>query len=104
MVEVCARSFVWGMVRKIVGALREHDAGRLTTDRLAAGVQGRLRLSLPMAEPEGLVLWDVQYPLRWKFRWDGPNRHQRARAQSERDALRVRAEVLGSIGARRWAL
>jgi tRNA pseudouridine38-40 synthase len=97
VIEVRAPSFVWGMVRKLVGALREHDAGRLTIARLSAGVRGQVRLSLPMAEPEGLVLWDVQYPLRWKYRWGGPNRRQQARRKSMNDALAVRAEVLRSL-------
>jgi len=96
-VEVRAPSFVWGMVRKIVGALREHDAGRLPLARLTSAVRGQVRLPLPMAEPDGLVLWDVQYPLRWRFRWEGPNRHQRARARSVLDTLRTRTEVLRSL-------
>jgi tRNA pseudouridine38-40 synthase len=60
-VRVRAPAFVWGMVRKIIGALQEVDAGRLPMDRLESAVQGRGRLTLPTAEPEPLVLWSVQY-------------------------------------------
>jgi tRNA pseudouridine38-40 synthase len=94
VIEVRAPSFVWGMVRKLVGALREHENGRLSLSQLAAGARGQTRLSLPMAEAEGLVLWDVQYPLRWRVRWEGPNRHQRRRAVSVRESLRVRMNIL----------
>ncbi len=97
VVEVRAPSFVWGMVRKLVGALREHERRRLPLERLTEAAQGRVRLSLPMAEPEGLVLWSVEYPLRWEFRWQGPNRHQRAYATSAYDAWWVRRRVLRSI-------
>jgi len=77
LVEVRAPSFVWGMVRKIVGALREVGAGRLAMRRLQAALTGAERLTLPLAEPEGLVLWDLEYPsISWDWRWDGPNRHQ----------------------------
>jgi tRNA pseudouridine38-40 synthase len=77
-VEVRAPSFVWGMVRKIVGGLREVDAGRLSLALLEAAVRGRRRLTLPLAEPEGLVLWEVEYPEPWEVAWPGPNREQRA--------------------------
>jgi len=97
MVEVRAPSFVWGMVRKIVGALREHDRGRLPIEDLRAAVQGRKRCTLPMAEPEGLVLWDVEYRIRWELEWSGPNRHQLAFAAAANNALRVRSAVLGAI-------
>lgn len=89
VVEVEARSFVWGMVRKIVGALREVDRGRLTLERLEEAARGRSRLTLPMAEPEGLVLWEVDYPLEWETTWAGPNRHQAAFwERARRDAWR----------------
>jgi tRNA pseudouridine38-40 synthase len=77
-IDVVAPSFAWGMVRKIVSALREHARGRLSTDRLAGAIAGRERLSLPLAEPDGLVLWEVDYPIHWTKEWDGPNRSQRA--------------------------
>lgn len=93
MIEVRARSFVWGMVRKIVGAMRSHAAGRLTLGRLAAAAAGHSPLSLPMAEAEGLVLWDVRYPIRWSVRWAGPNRYQRTRWEEEERDEWVRHRV-----------
>jgi len=79
VLEVRAPSFVWGMVRKIVGALREVELGRLTLQDLESALQGHRRLTLPLAEPEGLVLWEVEYPsVRWESRWPGPTRHQAA--------------------------
>jgi tRNA pseudouridine38-40 synthase len=75
-VDVRAPSFVWGMVRKIIAALRKVDAGQLTLPRLEAALRGTERLTLPLAEPEGLVLWEVSYPVQWSDRWARPNRTQ----------------------------
>jgi tRNA pseudouridine38-40 synthase len=97
-VEVRAPSFVWGMVRKIVGALREVEQGRLSLSRLEAAISGRERLTLPMAEPEGLVLWDVEYAEPgWAAAWSGPNRQQRARLDRARASLRQRAAVVATL-------
>lgn len=97
MVEIRAPSFVWGMVRKVIAALREYDEGRLTLARLEAATRGQERLTLPLADPEGLVLWDVEMPVPWTLRWDGPNRHQRARMSALADSLWVRSEVLTAL-------
>lgn len=97
VVGVRAPSFVWGMVRKIVAALREVDGGRLTTTRLSAALSGRARLTLPMAEPERLLLWDVEYPFPWELHWSGPNRHQSRWWSSLRGSLRARASLLEVI-------
>lgn len=95
--EVRGASFVWGMVRKIVSALRAYDAGRVTLDSLAAAVAGTIRLSLPLAEPEGLILWEVEFPLAWEWRWDGPNRRQAAWSASAQQRVQVESEVLRRI-------
>jgi tRNA pseudouridine38-40 synthase len=97
VVEVQAPSFVWGMVRKIVAALREVDAGRLTVSRLAASLAGKERLTLPMAEPEPLVLWTVEYDVPWEHRWIGPNRHQARWWSTVRDGLAARQRVLAAL-------
>lgn len=94
---VRAPSFVWGMVRKIVGALREVDGGRLTLGRLAAAVSGQERLTLPMAEPEPLVLWEVRHPMPWQYRWEGPNRHQQSDGQASRAQAALRQRVLAVL-------
>ncbi len=98
VVEVRAPSFVWGMVRKIVGGMREVAGGRIPLSRLEAAVLGRERLTLPLAEPEGLVLWDVEYPsIRWRARWSGPNRHQAAYLRRTHEGLARTGAVLASL-------
>lgn len=99
MVELRAPSFVWGMVRKIVAALREVETGRLSVERLGRAVRGEVRLTLPMAEPEPLVLWEVEFGLPWEYVWAGPNRHQLAWQQSARRGLWVQQKLLDSISA-----
>jgi tRNA pseudouridine38-40 synthase len=76
LVDIRAPSFVWGMVRKIIASLRKVDAGTLRLSRLEAALRGEQRLTLPLAEPEGLVLWEVKFPLEWSRTWGGPNRAQ----------------------------
>ena len=75
-VDLRAPSFVWGMVRKVVAALRKVDDGSLSLSRLEGALQGEHRLTLPLAEPDGLVLWNVRYPVKWSQQWGGPNRSQ----------------------------
>lgn len=97
LVEIRAPSFVWGMVRKIVGALRAVDQGKLSLTRLSSALAGQGRLTLPMAEPERLLLWDVEYPFPWSLHWHGPNRHQTRVWSSSREALTLRAKLLDAI-------
>ena len=94
VIEIRAPSFVWGMVRKIVATFREVDAGRVSIDRLEEALQGRARLTLPIAEPEPLLLWDVEYPLPWENTWAGPNRHQLAWEKAVRENLSARQAFL----------
>lgn len=96
---VRAPSFVWGMVRKIVGALREIDAGRVTIARLARAIAGEERLTLPIAEAEPLVLWNVEYGLPWQFRWNGPNRHQHRWWADARSRAETRQRLLELLAA-----
>ena len=97
VIEVRAPSFVWGMVRKIVGALREVGAGRLTPARLRAAIEGRVRLTLPLAEPEPLVLWEVDLGVPWTTVWAGPTRSQQARQVDERNSWWVRGHLLNAF-------
>ena len=76
VVDVRAPSFVWGMVRKIIAALRKVDDGDLSLGRLERALRGEVRLTLPLAEPEGLVLWEVAYPIPWTRVWSRPTRAQ----------------------------
>jgi tRNA pseudouridine38-40 synthase len=97
VVTVHARSFVWGMVRKIVATLREVDAGRLGIARLRSALEGKVRLTLPMAEPEPLVLWNVEYERPWTVFWQGPNRAQTAAALRRQADQWTRARILESL-------
>ena len=99
LVEVRAPAFVWGMVRKIVAALRQVDAGRLSAARLRSALEGKVRLTLPMAEPEPLVLWEVEYDLPWTVLWRGPNRGQAAAARARRDRLWVQSQLMEALAA-----
>ncbi|MGA8542748.1 MAG: hypothetical protein WB947_04320 [Thermoplasmata archaeon] len=95
--EIRAPSFVWGMVRKIVAAIREVDAGRLSVPRLRSALDGTVRLNLPIAEPEPLVLWEVEYDVPWTVTWRGPNRAQTAAALHRTAALWSRARVAEAL-------
>jgi tRNA pseudouridine38-40 synthase len=97
LIQVRAPSFVWGMVRKIVGALREVDAGRLPIARLRSALEGDTRLTLPLAEPEPLLLWDVEYGFPWTHQWTGRNRIQTTTRERERAALWARAQLLDAL-------
>lgn len=94
IVDVRAPSFVWGMVRKIIAALRQVDAGSLSLSGLEAALRGQHRLTLPLAEPEGLVLWDVTYEAPWVREWTGPNRRQTQYLAAVVRAAR-RREIIG---------
>jgi tRNA pseudouridine38-40 synthase len=62
LLDIVAPSFLWGQVRKIVAALMELEAGRMTVSDLSDALSGKRRLTLPLAPPERLVLMDVTYP------------------------------------------
>jgi tRNA pseudouridine38-40 synthase len=102
VVEIRAPSFVWGMVRKIVATLREVEAGRISTERLDSALRGGARLTVPMAEPEPLVLWDVEYhDLRWEHHWAGPNRRQLTWITGARERLWTRRAFLDAFAGTR---
>jgi tRNA pseudouridine38-40 synthase len=98
VVDVRARSFVWGMVRKIVAALREVEAGRLTVPELREAVQGRRRLTLPMAEPDRLVLWETSYPVAWTVERSTLTAHQERHLRSAILAAGARAQIWSRVG------
>jgi tRNA pseudouridine(38-40) synthase len=95
--EISGPSFVWNQVRKLVAALRLVDAGRLSEARLAAAARGEVRLTLPLAEPERLLLWEVELPIVWTTGWQGPNRQQRAYLAARRAEAWTRARVLRDL-------
>lgn len=98
VLEVSAPSFVWGMVRKLVGAIRQVAAKELDLATLRAAVAGRRRLTLPLAEPEPLLLWDVSYAVPWTVHATGLSKRQKAYFRTERHAAQVRHRLLGRLG------
>lgn len=96
-VEVRARSFVWGMVRKIVGALLAWEGGRLSAEKLRAAARGEHRLSLPLAPPDALVLWEVGYAEVWEIHFQRPRRHQRQHRTEAMRLAEARLHVLEAL-------
>ncbi len=96
-VDLTARSFVWGMVRKIIAALRAIDRGELTADEVAAAVSGRRRLTLPLAEPEALVLWSVEFDQPWIFVSSHRTRRQESFLDGETLRWKAMERVLASL-------
>jgi len=76
VVDIVAEGFVWGMVRKIIGATQRVVEGHLEASALTAAIAGRRRLSVPLAPPEPLVLWEVEYADAWTEGPVRPNRNQ----------------------------
>ena len=100
-IDVRARAFVWGMVRKIVAGLRAHAAGELSLTELQAAVEGRTRLTLPLAEPERLILWSVRCPgIDWTAHAPPRSVRPTRRLVRAATAAELRARVLRSIAPR----
>lgn len=87
------------MVRKMVGSLRQYDTGHLTGDVLRDAIAGRTRITLPMAEPESLVLWDVDAGLRWTYRPPIPAPRQARYFDASIERARIRGTLLRALRA-----
>ncbi len=96
-IDLRAPSFVWGMVRKIVASLRAYDRGTLTLREVRQAIAGRRRLTLPLAEPERLVLWEVTYDEDWEYTATSEDRPYRRAALQARDDASVRASILDGL-------
>lgn len=96
-IDVRAPSFVHGMVRKMVSAIRAVADGELGMEELRAGIAGRRRLALPLAEPDRLVLWEVDLGLTWTDPVPPGTRRQVARLARERHGAAVRAAILDGL-------
>lgn len=92
-----ASGFLWGMVRKIVAATRLVADGKIPLGRLDRALRGVERLTLPMAAPEPLVLWEVFYGLPWEIRSAPATRHQLAWRAEEAVRLSARARFLPEL-------
>ena len=97
VLDVRARSFAWGMVRKMVSALREVEAGRIGIAALSAAALGKGRVPLPLAEPDRLVLWETTYPLPWEVAQRHLARKQERRFRSQTLGASARARILGNL-------
>ena len=98
LIDLRAPAFVWGMVRKIVAALRLHAQGRLSLDDLAEAIDGKRRLTLPLAEPDRLVLWEVRYDHGWEVRAPTPGTRSVRSMDRAWEAAAVRASILRALG------
>ncbi len=101
--RIRASGFLWGMVRKIVSALELVEAGILAERDLLGALHGGTRLSLPLAPPEPLVLWEVAYGLTWDVELPRLPRHQAlwwAKEITRADARRRFLPELRGPGAR----
>jgi tRNA pseudouridine(38-40) synthase len=103
VLEVEAPSFVWGMVRKLVGSVRQVVSGELDAPTFRAALAGRRRLTLPLAEPEPLLLWEVRYDAPWTVHAVTLADRQRAYFDGERTAARVRDRLLERVGEGRFS-
>lgn len=98
-IEVRAPSFVWGMVRKLVGGLLAWESGLISSEKLRAAARGEHRLNLPLAPADALLLWEVGHAGPWEYRFDRARRHQRQyRIEAARRA-EARIHVLGALTA-----
>ena len=96
-IDLRARSFVWGMVRKIVGGLLSCEEGRLALPMLVRAANGTTRLTLPLAPADGLLLWEVRYPTRWSLRYTRRGRGQSTHLIEARRRAETRHRVLGVL-------
>ena len=96
--RIRASGFLWGMVRKIVGAMTELAAGRVRPSALEEALRGRRRLTVPLAAPEPLILWEVDFGEEWPFATGRPSRAQSAYLDLERRRALAHTRVLEGIG------
>jgi tRNA pseudouridine38-40 synthase len=98
--RVRAGGFLWGMVRKIVAALMALGDGRLSGPQLDDALRGRRRLAVPLADPEPLVLWEVDFGSDWPYRQVPLTRGQSAHLATERRRAEARARILAELARR----
>lgn len=94
VIDLKAPSFVWGMVRKIVASVRAVENGKVSESALDEAIAGRRRLTLPLAEPERLILWKVGYPFRFEAALPRYSVRQLRYWDGQLEAATVRSAVL----------
>ncbi len=97
VVEITAPAFVWGMVRKVIAALRSLEAGQLSVREVDEAIAGTHKLTLSLAEPEGLILWEVGYPFPFEVAAEGLTPHQERYWVGEREATEWRAALVARV-------
>jgi tRNA pseudouridine38-40 synthase len=95
--KVRAPGFLWGMVRKIVAALELVGSGEVGEAELVRALAGRLRLAVPLAPPEPLVLWEVRYDRPWELVRTPFTRAQRRWLADERARTETRQILLPAL-------
>jgi tRNA pseudouridine38-40 synthase len=95
--EIRAPGFVWGMVRKLVSAFRAVERGELPAEEFRSALEGRSRLALPLAEPERLLLWEVDFGLPRGVLAVRPSRGQRRYFGQQLEDSALRAPFLGQL-------
>ncbi|MGI0068368.1 MAG: hypothetical protein ACREB9_08195, partial [Thermoplasmata archaeon] len=95
--QVRAHSFVWGMIRKIVAGMTECAEGRLPLETLLEAVSGRRPLTLPLAAPDPLILWEVRYPGRWTYRTSWRSRDQQSHLADGRRRAATRLRISDAL-------
>jgi tRNA pseudouridine38-40 synthase len=102
VLRVRGPGFVWGMVRKIVAAVRAYAEGKVRAVDIREALRGERRLAVPLAPPEPLVLWSVEYPDPWAVHEGRRTRRQIEHFRGEADRARARAHwaplLLGAVG------
>ncbi|MCX8173434.1 MAG: tRNA pseudouridine(38-40) synthase TruA [Thermoplasmata archaeon] len=61
VIDLHGTSFLWGMARKIIGAVEELATGRITEHQILEALNARTSIDFPLAPPEFLILMDVRY-------------------------------------------
>lgn len=89
LVDVRARSFRRGMVRRIVAALRACARGEIDLGEIEASLRGR-RQDFGTAPAEPLVLMDVRYPILFD---EVPT----SKVRDEWRAMKIRADLRGRL-------
>ncbi len=72
--EVTAQSFLWHMVRCMAKALEEAGTGSSEVGEIEQRLGGKYEKGLQPAPPEGLVLWDIGYDIKWRPMTEGERR------------------------------
>ncbi|MGC8912602.1 MAG: tRNA pseudouridine(38-40) synthase TruA [Thermoplasmata archaeon] len=60
-IDLYGSSFLWGMVRKIIGAAILYACNKISKEEIADALSCKTHFDFPMADPRFLILMDVKY-------------------------------------------